>query len=402
MGARLDRRFWLLFTGLTVSRFGDGFLTIGVLWQIYAQTGSVAALAATYAVYWAALSAARTLTGPLADRYDRRRLMVTLDLARAALTAVPLGLAMVHDLPAWVLAAVYVATGGLSTTYGPASSASLPRLVEPRALPRANSLLYGASEAAHLIGPGVGGLVIAALGAPQAMALDGLSFALCAACIAALPLRAGGGGHGAAATSLAAGWREIRRRPALSVIAALLAALWATDTVFLVLFVPLVIDRLHGGSAGVGLLESSVSAGAIVAAWLAQRARPALIWASVPLFCLSTAAMAVAPTMGWAYLLQALAGFFTGLFLIRANTTYQVTVPDGLLGRTMAARQAAVSAARSGGALLAGGLALGLGIAATFGAVGLAGAAVSGALAWRSRRRSPSPWTAQALPDASA
>jgi DHA3 family macrolide efflux protein-like MFS transporter len=275
---------------------------------------------------------------------------------------------------------VYVATGVLTTAYGPATSAALPRLVPAEALPRANRWLYGGSEAAHLIGPAVGGLLIAVLGAPQAVALDGVSFALCAACIAALPIRVAGGG--ATATPIRAGWQEIRRRPSLSSIAWLSATLWGTDTVFVVLFVPLVVTRLQGGPAAVGLLEAAVSAGAIVASLRLWHIGPA-----VPLFCLATAAMAVAHTMGVAYALQALAGFFTGVFLIRANIVYQSTVPDEVLGRALAARGALTSATRAGAALLAGGLALALGTAATFGTVGLAGAALSAVLVRTARRR---------------
>ena len=381
----LGRRYWLLWTGLVVSRFGDGFLGIGVLWQVFVQTGSVMDLGLTFATYSAALAAGRLLLGPLADRHDRRRLMVTLDVTRAVLTVVPLLLTLAGALPVWVLAAVYVATGVLTTAYSPAASASLPQLVRGGALPRANRWLYGGSEAAHLIGPAVGGLMIAAVGAPRAMALDGISFLLCALCVVALPLGAGGGG--AAPAGIAAGWREVRRSPILSAIAWLSATLWGTDTVFIVLFVPLVVTRLHGGAADVGLLEAAVSAGAIVASWLAGRWPSAWVWPAVPMFCLATAAMAVAPSMLWAYVLQALAGLFTATFMIPASVIYQQTAPDQLLGRAFAARGALTSASRSGAALLAGAVAAALGVAATFGAIGIAGFAVSGALVWMARRR---------------
>lgn len=393
----MTRSFWCLWSGLTVSRFGDGFLAVAVLWQIFAQTGSILALSVTYVAYFAAIGLSRALIGPLADHMNRRRLMVSLDLIRAVLTGIPLILVAFAGLPAAVLAVVYVATGVLQTAYGPASSAILPRLVSPESLGRANSWLFGASEAAHLLGPVAGGLAVAAFGAPQAVALDGLSFALCSACLALIPSGAGGGGTGPAEGEepylrrVGAGWRVIRSSPQLSLIAGLQATLFGTDAIFLVLFVPLVALRFHGGATDVGLLEASISAGALVSSFVAGRAswtaRPILPWLCTPLFCLATASMAVAPNMAWAYALQALAGLTTGLFLIPSTLAYQADVADGLLGRAFAARGTVVSGGRVVGSLLAGAVGVLAGVGAAFGGIGIAGAVLGGILIASGARR---------------
>jgi hypothetical protein len=320
--------------------------------------------------------------------------MVALDLSRALLTAAPLALALAGALQPWHLYAVLILISILGTAYGPATYATLPRLVELGRLLRANAWLSGGLEAMYLAGPAAGGLFIARFGPPQAMAVDAVSFLVSAALIFALPAAAGRPSAEARREpyrgALAVGWRLLRDDATLWALTAMNAIQGATDMVFGVLMVPFVRSVLHGGPVDVGLFEASLSAGVILAALIAPHRgwdrHPLAVWLCVVAFCLATGALAVARTVAVAIALQAAAGIAAGLFDIRATTLFQSTVANDRLGRTFALRDAARSATQSGSALLAGVLPLLVGVAGVFGVFGLVGAGLGAAVTFAARR----------------
>ncbi|MHB9146771.1 MAG: MFS transporter [Symbiobacteriia bacterium] len=164
------------------------------------------------------------------------------------------------------------------------------------------------------------------------------------------------------------------------------SAIALSDTAFLVLMVPYVQRVLHGGAGAAGVLEASLSGGIVLASAVAARkfwdAHPLLTWSTVPLFCLATAMLALAPNLALAVAFQVIAGFAIGVFNIRAQTMFQQVVEDQHLGNTLALRGALLSVVQSGGAVLAGGLAAGVGVAFVFLSFGLAGAGISAATIW--------------------
>ncbi len=382
----MRRAYWLLWTGQVVSRFGDGFFFIAVGWLVYANTGSPLALAVLWFARLAAAALAKTLAAPLVDRFERRRLMVALDLLRALTTVTPWLLALAGALHTWEVYAVLVATGILGTPYMPAAYALLPGVVDRERLLRANAWLEGGLQAMYLLGPAVGGLFIAAFGAPRSMAVDALSYLACAAFVAAIPRAAASAArrrepYGAA---VAAGWRLLRGDATLRALTAMQAILGSTDMVVAVLMIPLVRDVLHGGAAGVGLLEASLSAGVIAASLVAhRRMRPLAVWLSVTGFCLATAALVLAPTLAWALVLQVAAGVGSGLFDIRSVALFQAMVGDERLGRTIATRDAVRTASQSASSLVAGAVSLIAGVPGAFAVFGLAGAVLSAGLVAR-------------------
>ncbi len=391
------RTYGLLWLSQTLSRFGDGFFFIAVSWLVFADTHSPWALGVLWFGRRAVTAMSGSLLAPLTDRVDRRRLMVALDLARAALAAAPVAAAAHGALPPWLLYAVLLATAVCTTPYTPAAYAVLARIVAPERLARANALLAGGLEVMYLVGPAAGGLFIARFGAPSSMAVDAVTYALSAALVAALPHAAGAVaaarrlepyGH-----ALAVGWRMIREDGMLRLLTALNAIAGSTDMVFAVLMVPFVRVVLHGGAAAVGLLEASLSAGVILASLLAARRGFApgasAVGACVAAFCLLTAGLALAPSLAWAFGLQAAAGVATGLFQIRSQVLFQTLVADARLGRTLAAQSAALAASQSLSALLAGALPLVAGVAGAFGVFGAAGALLSGGLTLARGRVAP-------------
>lgn len=389
----MRKSFWLLWVGELTSRFGDGFFFIAMGWLVYADTGSPLAIGLLVFLRLVATSLVRLLAAPLTDRVDRRRLMMTLDGGRALLLLVPLALATRGLLQTWELFAIQVVASILATPYTAAQTALVADLAPRIALPRANALLTGGLEAMYLVGPAVGGLFIAHYGAVRSIAADGASFALCAGALALIPscLRGNTRNLGPRIVTygqaLSEGWTLLRRQALLWSLTGIRAVSGSTDMVFGVLMIPLVRTVYHGGAGDVGFLEASLSAGVILASLVSTRKvwdrRPSMVLVGVPIFCLATAALAICPNIFWAVALQVVAGLSVGVFDVRIQTAFQSVVEGDQIGRTVALRDAMGNAFQSGSALLAGALAVGVGVTSTFGVFGILGAAVSAGLILR-------------------
>jgi MFS family permease len=148
--------------------------------------------------------------GVAADRRDRRRVMVTSDLARMLIVAsVPLA-AAVLDLRLWMLLAVTVLVGAFGVYFDVAAQAFLPDLLPEDQVTRANARLTLSSNAALLLGPALGGVVVAVFSPPDALWIDAATFAVSAAAMLALGRRLRRTTHPALVAPVPAtsGWRE--------------------------------------------------------------------------------------------------------------------------------------------------------------------------------------------------
>src|SRR5437762_3316972 len=139
---RHNPAFTRLFSAQLISFAGDWFATVALLGLALELTGSPAVASLLLVVQTGAFALASPIAGVLADRYDRRRLMVTADLAR-----VPVALAFLlarNQETLWIafVAAACLALG--AAVFEPTSSASLPNLVEEGELPEANVLIGSA------------------------------------------------------------------------------------------------------------------------------------------------------------------------------------------------------------------------------------------------------------------
>jgi MFS family permease len=176
MVLRHSRNFRLLWTGQVISVIGDGMQRIALLWWAARthDTGVLTALAIAAVLPVVALS---PLGGWLADHHDRRRLMLAADLGRMTSTAV-LALLMVGGGPPvlGVLALVVLTTVG-TAVFDPAYGAAVPHVVEPDDLAAANGLDLANGALGGLIGPLVGGLLLAAFSPGVVLAVNAATFA---------------------------------------------------------------------------------------------------------------------------------------------------------------------------------------------------------------------------------
>ncbi|HUH17514.1 MAG TPA: MFS transporter [Methylomirabilota bacterium] len=170
--------FARLYAAQLASFAGDWFATVALLGLALELTGSATLASMVLVLQTGGFAAAAPLAGILADRLDRRRLLVAVDLAR-----VPVALAFLLARDPETLWIAFVAVAMLAVgaaLFEPTSSASLPNLVAPKDLPAANVLIGSAWGTMLAVGAGLGGLVAATLGRDAAFVINALSFLLSA------------------------------------------------------------------------------------------------------------------------------------------------------------------------------------------------------------------------------
>jgi DHA3 family tetracycline resistance protein-like MFS transporter len=337
------RDFALLVMAATVSLLGDGFFTVALAWQVYEISNVPTALSVVSIAWTLPLVAMLLLGGVFTDRYDRRRLMIGADLVRAAAIGMIGLLSVAGVLELWQIMVLIAFVGLGDAFFNPASTAIVPDLLPDASLPQANAL-QGLIRPLmiRLLGPAIGGFVIAGLGPGTAFLVDGATFLVSAVALAGIAARP--------AAAVAAGWRQTlgEVREGLDFVRAH-AWLWATllSAMFsLLAFVGpvqvllpfLVKNRLELGPEALGLIFSVSGIGSIVAAVvMGQRGLPrrkiTVMYAS---WTLGVAAMAGYGIMGALWQAMAVAFVTAAMFQVGQIiwiTLLQQLVPRRLLGR---------------------------------------------------------------------
>lgn len=336
---RDSRDLRLVVGGDFISGMGAQAALVALPYQLYVVTHSALLVGLLGAVELGPLIAMALLGGAIADRTDRRRLLA-LSQVGVFLAAGGLAVAAFAGPPA--VLTLYVLGGllaGFAALQSVAQSAIIPNLVERPRLPAALALNYGLSTLTQVLGPGLGGILIAAFGVQAAYLIDAigcLSVVVTALAIAPQPPQ-GVQEHDGVLRSIAEGLRHVRSNRALM-------GSFAIDLVAMTfgmpraLFAVLSVSVFHAGAGGTGVLYASVSAGATVAAlltgWIrhARRLGVIVIWAVL----LWGAAVAVAGLMSSLWLaaaLLALAGAADSVSAVCRSTINQSVTPDHMRGR---------------------------------------------------------------------
>jgi MFS family permease len=187
---RANRDFRLLWLGQVVSQLGDWFDTIALFTLVLRLTGSGRAVGLVLVARFLPSVVLGPLSGVLADRFDRRRIMIASDAARAL---VVLGFLFVRDPEhVWLVYLLTVLQLAFSAFFEPARSAALPSLVHERDLVTANSISSVTWSAMLTLGAAVGGPVTDWFGTDAAFVIDSLTYLVSAALVwsVRLPKRA--------------------------------------------------------------------------------------------------------------------------------------------------------------------------------------------------------------------
>lgn len=335
------RDFRLYLIGNFLATVGMEMLTVAVGWELYERTGSALALGGVGLAQVAPVFALTLPAGHVVDRFDRRHVLIGAQLL-LAVAAVGLLLVSALGAPVWLVYACLVAAGTARAFQGPAKEALSAQLVPPELFGNSATWRSGSWQLAAVLGPALGGVVIALThSAVPAFALAAVAALILAGCT--VPLRprpyARPASVGALETLLA-GLRFVWRSPLIlaTITLDMFAVLLGGATMLLPIFAK---DVLRVGPSGLGWLLAAPAVGAIVTAFaLAHRppmrnAGRALLVAVVA-FGASTVAFALSRSMPLSLVALALVGGFDMVSVVIRSTLLQVLTPDDLRGRVAA------------------------------------------------------------------
>jgi MFS family permease len=350
---RTSRDFRLLWTGELVSETGSQIALVAIYVQVFALTGSVAAVGLVGLVQLVPLAFAALLGGPVIDAYDRRRLLLIGQCGQAAGSALLLFGALGGHPPLALVyagAAVVAGFGGFSLSV---RSSMTPNLVSNAQLPAALSLNQVMWNTSLIVGPAVGGVVIDQAGFSWAYGIDVATFA--ATIVACLLMRpqvprgrpvdeereADAGALSRGLQDITEGFRFLRGRRVLqsTFYVDLIAMIFGMPRA---LFPVLALTQFGAGPEIVGVLFSAVSVGALVGAlstgWVSKIRRQglAVLWA-VAVWGLGIVGFGLSgDSLPLAVSCLAVAGAADVVSAVFRSTILQTTVPDNLRGRMSA------------------------------------------------------------------
>jgi len=339
---RVSRDFRLLVIAQLASNLGTQAALVAIPYQIFVLSRSATLVGLLGAFELGPMVAVSLIGGALADRLDRRRLLAAAQLAVIA-TAVGLGAVALSGRPPviLVLALGGVLAGG-SALENVAEGAIVPNVLPGERLATGLAFNYGVAQVTGIVGPALGGLLIAVAGVSSAYLLDALScLAMVAAAISISPQRPLAiAGHPPVRAAIAEGLRFVARERAL-------AGSFAIDLVAMTfgmpraLFAVLSLTVYHAGATGTGLLYAAIAAGGALAVlssgWVAHARRLGRIvigcvlgWGA--LIACAALVRSLAPAVG----LLVAAGYADGVSAFCRSTLNQTVTPDALRGRMSA------------------------------------------------------------------
>src|SRR4051794_11674700 len=267
---RGNRAFTALAASRLVSFVGDSLSLVALMLHVAQTGGQAIAVAALLVVGDVVPGLLGPLAGALADRFDRRRLMVVCELVQgAALVALAVAL---PPLP--VLLALVGVRALAGQVFAPASRAALPALVADRDLPVANTAIGFGANGAEAAGPLLAAVLLPVLGVSGVLLVDAASFAVSAALLARLPALPPSRAEGAP-TSLVrdarTGLAYLRGAAAVRIVVVGFCAIVAANGIDDVALVVLATDDLRTGPSAVVLLLAAVGIGLLVGYLLLTR-----------------------------------------------------------------------------------------------------------------------------------
>jgi MFS family permease len=318
-----DGAFRRLLGSAAISWFGDRMVTVALAFAVIEVEASASAIGLVLAVRSAALVASLLLGGVVADRVSRRAVMVAADVARVVTQGLLAALVIAGEAQIWSIALLSGLTGIATGFFNPASTGLLPAIVPPDRLQQANGIRGTLLSAGEIGGPALAGVLVAAVGAGWALAVDAATFA--ASGLLLLGVRVPGRVERAASgfwADLREGWTTFSRTTwvwTFVLWAAVANLIWGAWSVL----GPLVAERELGGAAAWGAVNAALGAGALLGAVGAIRhvpRRPILAAAltgflSLPALALLAAGAHAAPL--------ALGALVFGIGMMFGNTVWE-------------------------------------------------------------------------------
>lgn len=388
------RNFRLFFMGQGISQIGNWLTLIAQTLLVLDLTGDGVAVGLLVACQFAPVLILGAWAGLVADRSDKRRLLFIVQVGAMAQSFVLAGLAFMDEPP---LAAIYVvaAFGGLCMAFdNPARRAFVVEMVPEDMVHNAVSLNSAMMTSSRVIGPALGGLLITTVGYGWAFALDGFSYIAVLVGLGLMrtedlrPSTPAPRGKG----QVREGLRYVRRTPVLFVPLVMMLFVGTLAFNFQVTLPLLVTRTFDRSKVAFTVLFSVISLGSLVGAlWTARRRTIGVadVTRASLGFGLALLALAMAPTVAWAFPLGFVLGMTSIGFLTASTAIVQTEAAPEMRGRVLALQAMVFLGSTPIGGPIVGAIAeyVGPRWAVAVGGVAALGAAAWGTLALRDQRR---------------
>lgn len=338
LGALAERNFRLLFTSTTISALGDGVATVALAFAVLHVSDSAVALGGVIAARQAAQAAVTLAAGVAADRVPRHVLLVTVASVQGSAQAASAALVLSGRASIPLLVGLQVVYGLADGFVIPTSQGLIPATISRGRIQQANALLGLSRNTTSIVGPALGGILVAVGSPGGALLADACSFAIAAVLLTRLrlPARADHVEPKSFLADLREGWGEFRRQ----------TWLWTTivffgigNFAFMSYFVlgPVVAKRELGGAPAWATLMTAFGVGSVVGGVFALRIRPkrpllVSCVAAWPLL-LQPVGIAFAPPVPLLAGIAAFAGVGLAIHLALWFTVFQQQVPAEALSR---------------------------------------------------------------------
>ena len=338
------RNFRLIWIGQLVSMAGSMMQSAAILWHVsilVAPSQRGLALGAVGLVRVVPIVAFSLVGGVMADAHDRRRVMLITQTGMAMCAVALAWAAFAGVQSVWPIYALAAAGAAFGAFDNPARQALIPTLVPPEHLPNAISLNAIVFQAASVIGPAAGGVLIGEAGVGWAYAINAVSFLFVIGAVLAMrgaSGRAEGGTQRVSVAAMLEGLRFVFTTPLIrsTMLLDFFATFFASATALL----PIVAqDILHVGARGYGVLSAAPSVGSILTSVALVRLIDsiehrghALLW-SIVVYGMATVLFGLSTSFTTAFVCLALTGAADTVSMVIRNLVRQLTTPDRMRGR---------------------------------------------------------------------
>lgn len=327
--------------GAFLSEIGNQMQTVAIAWQVYEITRNPLSLGLIGLANFVPIIVFSLIGGVVADKVDRKKLLIISQLTQLILAVILFGLTLSHAITPWMIYLILVLVATAQSFSIPARQSVLPHLVPKEYFMNAVSLNVLQFQGATMIGPAIAGFLIAGIGVSAIYAVNSLSFLFFIGAVLSIgvPLQKHDGDDVEFSfASIMEGIKFVTKTPILytTMILDFCATFFGTATILMPVFAQ---DVLKVGPQGLGLLYSGPAIGGVLAGLLISalhhkiKHQGKVIIASLVLYGIATIGFGLSKIFSLSIFFLILLGFGDMVSTIIRNTIRQVITPDHLRGR---------------------------------------------------------------------
>ena len=354
----------LYFSGQFLSMIGTWLMNAAMAWLVLQMTHSAFAVGILAFWQFGPYAVLGLFGGVISDRLDHRKTLQWTQIALAICSSLIAALTLLHVVVLWEVYMIAAIRGAVLVLNNPSRQAFIFQMVGREELPNAIALNSSVANATRIIGPGLGGLLIAAFGVGICFSIDAISYV--AVIIALMLMRIDEilpierREKPAVLRGIAEGFRYVWRTPTVLLALTMFLFICTLSINFTVLLPLVASDTLHAGAEVFGLLTACFGAGALIGALISAsfgRANWRILLISATGFGVGEVMLALQHTVIGAVLLLMMTGIFYTLYTSNTNALVQLASPGYLQGRVAGLYSYIFSGSNALGALIAGALA---------------------------------------------